>query len=120
MKFNNKIIDYQFENKIKDIYDLDLSEEEETIKIINNPKDFYINEITQKFNKIMEDLINSQHFKKLNDFYQAEVEKIKIMKITKMRMRMRMIMIMIMIMIMRMRMIMIMIMIMMIIYIKMK
>ena len=69
MKFNNKIIDYQFENKIKDIYDFDLSEDDDIIKIINNPKDFYKYEIQKKYNKIMKDLINSQHFKKLNDSY---------------------------------------------------
>ena len=77
MKFNNKIIDYQFENKIKDIYDLDLSEDDDIIKIINNPKDFYKYEIQKKYNKIMKDLINSQHFKKLNDFFQAEVDQNK-------------------------------------------
>ena len=77
MKFNNKIIDYQFENKIKDIYDFDLSEDDDIIKIINNPKDFYKYEIQKKYNKIMKDLINSQHFKKLNDFFQAEVDQNK-------------------------------------------
>ena len=74
IKFNNEIIDAQFDDKIENIYDLKLVDDNDTIKLINNPRDLYIKEIKQQFNDIMDKFINSEHFKKIHSFYKAEIE----------------------------------------------
>lgn len=40
IKFNHSIFDNEFENKIEDIYNIIITEDNESIKIINDPRDF--------------------------------------------------------------------------------
>jgi len=73
IKFNNSIFDDEFENKIEDIYNIIITEDNESIKIVKDPRDFYLTKINNKYNEIMNNLINHTVYKKLDDFFKAEL-----------------------------------------------
>ena len=71
--FNNEIIKLNFENDLDFIFNMTLDEDEDLIKIINDPKEFYHNKIQEKYDEIIENLINNQNYNKLIEFYKGEI-----------------------------------------------
>ena len=72
ISYNNKIFDKYFDNQLEDIFDTILTEDDDIIKIIYDPKKLYNDKINEKINKIIDDLLNSQEYKKLVEFYKGE------------------------------------------------
>ena len=52
ISYNNKIFDKYFDNQLEDIFDTILTEDEDIIKIIYDPKKLYNDKINEKINKI--------------------------------------------------------------------
>ena len=70
--FNKDIIYMYFNGQIEDVFMTILTEDDDLIKIINDPKEFYTTKIKAKYKEIKEKLIESQEYKKLIEFYKGE------------------------------------------------
>jgi len=66
--FSKHIIDMYFNGQLEGIFNIILTEDDDLIKIINDPKDFYTMKIKEKYDEIIEKLIESQEFIKLINF----------------------------------------------------
>ena len=72
INFNNEIFKLYFSQQLETIFNMPLNEEKALVKMINNPKELYQNQIKEKYDNIMDDLIKNQTFLKLFDFYKGE------------------------------------------------
>ena len=70
--FNNDIIELNFNKQLENIFNLTLDKDEALIKMINNPNELYLNEVQNKYDEIIDDLINDTSYKKLVEFYKGE------------------------------------------------
>ena len=59
---------------MEEIFEKKLEEENDLIKFLYNPNKFYLDKIKDKYNSIMDDLINNNIYNELIKFYKLDYE----------------------------------------------
>jgi hypothetical protein len=71
---NQKIFELNFDQELEEIFEKKLEEENDLIKFLYNPNKFYLDKIKDKYNSIMDDLINNNVYIELIKFYKLDIE----------------------------------------------